>query len=91
MDAVDFNYYTSLVLNGPDGAYYRGCGLDTFTYDVLMWTINDMMVEAYESKERCQQRCHLLKEEMVAAVYHPSRVERWLKIGGHELLEAMME
>jgi len=43
------------------------------------------------SMDRCQARCRLLKEEMVSAVYHPSRVERWLEIGGHEYLEAMME
>jgi hypothetical protein len=30
-----------------------------------------------------------IKEEIVAAVYHPRHVERWLEIGGHELLDMM--
>ncbi len=30
-----------------------------------------------------------MKEEIVAAVYHPRNVERWLEEGGHELLDMM--
>lgn len=30
-----------------------------------------------------------IKEEIVAAVYHPRNVERWLEEGGHELLDMM--
>ena len=30
-----------------------------------------------------------MKEELVANVYHPRNVERWLEAGGHELLDMM--
>lgn len=30
-----------------------------------------------------------IKEEIVAAVYHPRNVGRWLEAGGHELLDMM--
>jgi hypothetical protein len=31
-----------------------------------------------------------IKKDLIAAAYHPSRVERWLEIGGFDLLEAIM-
>lgn len=30
-----------------------------------------------------------LKEDLMAAVWHPKRVEAWLEVGGHELLDMM--
>ena len=40
-----------------------------------------------ESKQRCVERCLSVKEELMAAAWHPNRVERWLEIGGFEMLD----
>lgn len=37
--------------------------------------------EDHVSKPRVQERTRLLKEEMMAAAWHPDRVERWLDAG----------
>jgi hypothetical protein len=36
-----------------------------------------------------KQRCAAVKEELVAAAWTPARVERWLAVGGPELLDAL--
>jgi hypothetical protein len=41
------------------------------------------------SKKRILERTKRLKEELMMKVYHPSRVEKWLDIGGFDLLEMM--
>lgn len=43
-----------------------------------------------ESRERVQKRCRMLRQEIVAAAYHPRRVERWLEMKGWDFLEEMM-
>jgi hypothetical protein len=35
------------------------------------------------------KRTAIFKEDLVAAVWHPRRVEKWLEAGGFELLEAL--
>ena len=40
-------------------------------------------------KKRAQERCAIIKEELVAAAWAPKRVEKWLEVGGFELLEAL--
>ena len=40
-------------------------------------------------KPRIQARCAAIKEELMAAAWHPRRVEKWLEIGGFELLDAL--
>jgi hypothetical protein len=41
------------------------------------------------SKKRILERTKRLKEEIMMKAYHPSRVEKWLDIGGFDLLEMM--
>jgi len=41
------------------------------------------------SKKRIQARTRLLFPDLMAAAWHPRRVEAWLAIGGLELLESM--
>ena len=41
------------------------------------------------SRLRQQERCKELKEEIIAAAFHPRRVEKWLEQGGFELLESI--
>lgn len=42
------------------------------------------------AQERAQKRCRALRQEIVAAAYHPRRVERWLEERGWDILEEMM-
>ena len=41
------------------------------------------------NRRRIQGRCLAVKEELVAAAWHPRRMERWIEIGGPELLDAL--
>jgi len=43
-----------------------------------------------EIRERVQKRTRALRQEIVAAAYHPRRVERWLEQRGFDFLEVMM-
>ncbi len=43
-----------------------------------------------ERKNRIQKRSRELRQEIVAAAYHPRRVERWLEQRGWDILEEMM-
>jgi hypothetical protein len=36
-----------------------------------------------------RMRSGLIKQDLVAAAFHPCRVESWLKLGGHELVDMM--
>lgn len=45
--------------------------------------------EQEASKKRCQERTEAVKEDLIASVWHPRRVEKWLEVGGFELLEAL--
>jgi hypothetical protein len=41
-------------------------------------------------KERVQKRTRELRQEIVAAAYHPKRVEKWLEQCGFDFLDVMM-
>lgn len=43
-----------------------------------------------EVRKRQQKRCRDLRQEIVAAAYHPRRVERWLELKGWDVLEEML-
>lgn len=42
-----------------------------------------------ESKMRCQERCSAVKEELIANVWRPDRLEKLLEISGWELVEGL--
>jgi hypothetical protein len=44
--------------------------------------------EKYSSQKRCQERARLIKEDLIAAVWHPRRVEKMLDEGGFELIDS---
>ncbi len=46
------------------------------------WRWNQVLKEA-------KDRCSIIKEELIATVWHPQRVERWLEAGGWDAIEAM--
>lgn len=39
---------------------------------------------------RQQKRCRSLRKEIIAAAYHPRKVEQWLEKGGFELVESIL-
>ncbi len=45
--------------------------------------------ERNASKKRIQERCSILKEELIAAAWHPRRVERWVEAGEFEVLDGI--
>lgn len=45
--------------------------------------------EEQAAKRRAKERCAIIKEELVAAAWAPKRVEKWLEVGGFELLESL--
>lgn len=56
-------------------------------WDIPVW------FRAYQEKkvqERIQKRTRSLRQEIVAAAYHPRRVERWLEQRGWDILEEML-
>lgn len=46
-------------------------------------------IQEFDDEKSIQARCRLIKEELVAAAFHPRRVETWLEIGGQDLLDMM--
>lgn len=47
--------------------------------------IKDELV--YEAKKRvCVRACHAIKEELVARVFHPKNLERWIEQGIDEMM-----
>ena len=53
-------------------------------------TILELGRELYrELLEDMAERTAIYKEELIAAAWHPKRVEKWLEAGGFELLEAL--
>jgi len=40
------------------------------------------------SRKRCQERARLIKEDLIAAVWHPRRVKKMLDEGGFELIDS---
>ena len=54
------------------------------TNEPISWYMARYIVwlkEEYEPKMRAKERTEAVKEELVAKVWHPSRVERWLEQG----------
>lgn len=45
--------------------------------------------EEQASKKRCQERCGVLKEDLIAEAMHPRRIQRWLDTYGFEVLECI--
>lgn len=45
--------------------------------------------EEYRNKKRIQERCLSIKEELMAAAWHPRRIERWINTCGIEVLDVM--
>lgn len=43
--------------------------------------------EDYNSMFRCQKRCRAIKEDLIAEVMHPRRIERLIEAGGFEALD----
>lgn len=56
------------------------------------WSIAEWIRHDHEEerKKRIQKRTRSLRQEIVAAAYHPRRVERWLEQRGWDILEEMM-
>jgi hypothetical protein len=42
---------------------------------------------SYIQKKRIQERCKIIKEDLMKAAWHPDRIEKWLSSGGFEVLE----
>lgn len=59
--------------------------LDTF-YAAILKTSRNLYTEFLE--ERAEQTA-IYKEDLMKAAWHPRRVEKWLEVGGFELLEAL--
>jgi hypothetical protein len=61
---------------------------DDMSMETFIDTIRDWQ-ELPRSKKRSQERCKIIKEELMMSAWHPRRVEKWLEAGGFELLEAL--
>ncbi len=45
--------------------------------------------EEQASKVRCRERSRMIKEDLVAAVWAPQRIQQWLENGGFELIDTL--
>jgi hypothetical protein len=61
--------------------FIRGQRGDTPTTYAARWN------EFWDSMVRQQERCAAVKEDLMAAVWHPRRVEKWLEAGRWDLLD----
>jgi hypothetical protein len=59
--------------------------LDAF-YQAILKTGHTLYAEFLEE---CAERTAIYKEDLMKAAWHPKRVEKWLEVGGFELLEAL--
>jgi hypothetical protein len=57
--------------------------MDDHIYRVRLWQERVRLWQE-ESRMRIQERASLLKEELVAAVWHPRRVQRLIDICGED-------
>lgn len=71
-------HHTPLIIPKRDGEKYAGYN--------ARW--NEWR-EEQASKKRCQERSKAIHEELVAAAWAPSRVEKWIEIGGFDLLDSL--
>ncbi len=73
---------------GCDKLRPRYIAEDAFSYwDVPKWF---RAHQEKEVRERVQKRTRELRQEIVAAAYHPRRVERWLEQCGWDFLDVML-
>ncbi len=74
--------------------------LSCYNTPLILQRGEDESIQAYEarwaewrleiaSKERVKERCIMIKEDLMAAAWHPRRVERWLEAGGWDAIECM--
>lgn len=66
-----------------------------FKWGSAYWEIPKFLRHMHEGREelaqeRAQKRCRELRQEIVAAAYHPRRVEHWLEQRGWDILEEML-
>ena len=67
----------------PKSLKWLVCGVirpDDMTMEAFIDTIRDWQ-EQPRSKQRTQERGRIIKEDLMKAVWHPRRVEKWLKAG----------
>lgn len=64
-----------------------GIGASFSWWDLPRWI---RIKQKEESRARQQKRCRDLRQEIVAAAYHPRRVERWLEQRGWGILDEML-
>ena len=58
--------------------------------DDFLETIQQILVTRKKKfYEECQKRMDVLRQDLIAEAWHPRRVEKWLEIGGFELLETL--
>jgi hypothetical protein len=49
----------------------------------------DGVIEHFDNVLGIQQRCKLIKEELMAEAFHPKNIEKWLDVGGWKLFDMM--
>jgi hypothetical protein len=45
--------------------------------------------ELEKSNKRCQERSRIIHEELCATAWKPERVQKWIEIGGLDMLDAL--
>jgi len=73
---------SSLSFNRVILCYYESGSVKSFT-DTIGRT------EEYDDIWSVVTRCQTIKKELVAKVFHPSRVSKWFEEGGHKLIDMM--
>jgi hypothetical protein len=48
-----------------------------------------MWKEDYDSKKRCNKRSSVIKEDLIAEVFHPRRIQKLIEAEGIDILESM--
>ena len=41
------------------------------------------------SKKRCQERSRIIRDDLCAMAWRPDRVQKWIEIGGLDILDAL--
>jgi hypothetical protein len=49
----------------------------------------DGVIEHFDNVLGIQQRCKLIKEELMAEAFHPKNIQKWLDVGGWKLFDMM--
>lgn len=76
----------------PVGLKWLGCHNNQLLIDIVYTetpqTYSNRLT-AFESRKRVTDRARTIHEELVSVVWHPSRVEKWLDLGGWELIDSL--